>query len=123
MTAEYPLTLMTGRSLYQFNAGTMTGRTANTALRPSDVLDMAPIDAVRLGCRDGQLVTVTSRYGSATLPLHVDDGLRPGQLFATFQSPDIRLNAVTGPHRDGCVDTPEFKVTAVRVAPGAATGG
>jgi formate dehydrogenase major subunit len=116
VTAEFPFTLMTGRSLYQFNAGTMTGRTANNILRPSDVLDMAPADAHRLGYRDGQLVTVTSRYGEAVLPMHVDDGVSPGQLFATFQSPGIRLNALTGPYRDECVATPEFKVTAVRIA-------
>jgi formate dehydrogenase major subunit len=121
VTAEFPLLLMTGRSLYQFNAGTMTGRTPNTLLRPSDVLDMAPVDARRLGHHDGQLVTVTSRYGSATLPLHVDDAVEPGQLYATFQSPGIHLNAVSGPHRDGVVGTPEYKVTAVRVA--AAMGG
>jgi formate dehydrogenase major subunit len=115
VTADYPFTLVTGRSLYQFNAGTMTGRTPNSVLRPSDVLDIAPIDARRLGCHDGQLVSVESRYGAATLPLHVDEAVSPGQLFATFQSPDIRLNAVTGPNRDEWVGTPEYKVTAVRV--------
>ncbi|MGH2570135.1 MAG: formate dehydrogenase subunit alpha, partial [bacterium] len=34
--AEFPLTLVTGRKLYQFNAGTMTGRTPNTVFQPSD---------------------------------------------------------------------------------------
>jgi formate dehydrogenase major subunit len=111
----YPLTLMTGRSLYQFNAGTMTGRTPNQRLRPSDVLEMSPADAERLGLREGQMVRITSRYGSAALPLSITTTLNPGQLFATFQSPGILLNALTGPHRDGRVGTPEYKVTAVRV--------
>jgi formate dehydrogenase major subunit len=39
---EFPLLLMTGRTLYQFNAGTMTMRTANVKLRPTDVLDISP---------------------------------------------------------------------------------
>src|SRR5512134_3401340 len=42
---EYPFLLTTGRTLHQFNAGTMTGRTANAVLRPTDLLEMAPADA------------------------------------------------------------------------------
>jgi predicted molibdopterin-dependent oxidoreductase YjgC len=107
--------LITGRSLYQFNAGTMTGRTRNTELRPSDVLDMASADAARLGLGDGQSVRVASRYGAATLPVCISAALTPGQLFATFQTPGGLLNAVTGPNRDARVGTPEYKVTAVQV--------
>jgi formate dehydrogenase major subunit len=36
-TPQYPFLLITGRSLYQFNAGTMTARTRNNELRPGDV--------------------------------------------------------------------------------------
>jgi formate dehydrogenase major subunit len=115
VTAEYPFTLITGRSLYQFNAGTMTGRTLNNELRPCDVLDMAPVDAGRLGFKDGQTVRLKSRYGAATLPICVNETVNHGQLFATFQSPDILLNALTGPNRDAWVGTPEYKVTAVQV--------
>jgi formate dehydrogenase major subunit len=114
-TPEYPFILITGRSLYQFNAGTMTGRTANNELRPSDVLDMSPVDSARLELSDGQMVRLSSRYGAATLPVSVNSKLKPGQLFATFQTPRVFLNALTGPFRDPIVGTPEYKVTAVRV--------
>jgi formate dehydrogenase major subunit len=114
-TAEYPFTLMTGRSLYQFNAGTMTGRTLNNELRPSDVLDVSLVDADRYGFSNGQLVRVKSRYGAATLPICVNETVKPGQLFATFQSPDLLLNALTGPNRDRWVGTPEYKLTAVQL--------
>jgi formate dehydrogenase major subunit len=40
----------------------MTARTANNELRPSDTLDIAPGDSVRLGLGDGQMVRVKSRY-------------------------------------------------------------
>ena len=43
--AAFPFLLITGRSLYQFNAGTMTMRTPNAELRPNDTLDIAPADA------------------------------------------------------------------------------
>jgi formate dehydrogenase major subunit len=115
VTPEYPFTLVTGRSLYQFNAGTMTGRTLNNELRPCDVLDMASVDAARLGLRDGQTVSVRSRYGTAALPVCISATVRPGQLFATFQTPSSLLNALPGPNRDSRVGTPEYKVTAVQV--------
>jgi predicted molibdopterin-dependent oxidoreductase YjgC len=41
--------------------------------------------------------------------------VEPGQLFATFQTADILLNTVTGPHRDSAVATPEYKRVAVHV--------
>jgi formate dehydrogenase major subunit len=115
VTGEYPFVLMTGRSLYQFNAGTMTGRTPNNVLRPSDVLSVSPDDAARLGVSDGDAIVATSRYGSARLPAHVDPAVQQGQLFATFQQAATLLNAVTGPHRDPVTSTPEYKVTAVRL--------
>lgn len=114
-TPQYPLVLTTGRSLYQFNAGTMTGRTLNNALRPCDLLDISVDDARNLGVTDDERVRVVSRYGSAVLPVRVSAELAPGQLFATFQTKEFRVNALTGPHRDAVTDTPEYKVTAVRV--------
>jgi formate dehydrogenase major subunit len=115
VTAAFPFCLITGRSLYQFNAGTMTGRTKNIELRPTDVVDISSADAGRLGVAEGDLVRLVSRYGSAVLPAHVTAAMQPGQLFATFQSPQVFLNTLTGPHRDADVATPEYKVTAVRI--------
>jgi formate dehydrogenase major subunit len=112
---SYPFLLITGRSLYQFNAGTMTSRTPNNDLRPSDVLDISPSDAAAMGVRDGERVRVLSTYGAAVLPVRIDPGVLAGQLFATFQSKEILLNAVTGSRRDAVTDTPEYKVTAVRI--------
>ena len=111
----YPLRLVTGRTLHQFNAGTMTMRTPQNVLRPTDVLDISPSDAARLGVADGERVRIRSRYGEATLPARIGDTVRPGELFASFQTPSIFLNRVTGPHRDPETHTPEYKVTAVRV--------
>ncbi len=115
--AEYPFLLITGRTLYAFNAATMTARTPNVQLRPTDTLDMAPADAQRLGLKDGQRVGLRSRYGRAELPLRLLDAIKPGELFATFHDPAVRLNAVTSPQRDRFVHTPEYKRTAVVVEP------
>jgi formate dehydrogenase major subunit len=47
-SGDLPFLLTTGRTLYQFNAGTMTMRTPNALLRSCDTLDMAQADAARL---------------------------------------------------------------------------
>lgn len=114
---EFPFLMNSGRTLYQFNAGTMTERTKNHLLRATDTLDIHPDDAARLGLADGQRVRVVSRYGSAELPLRFDRGLRRGELFATFHSRDVFLNRVTSPVRDRLTGAPEFKLTAVRLEP------
>ena len=112
---DYPLLLTSGRNLYQFNAGTMTARTAVRSLRPEDTLDMSPADAAGLGFGAGDKVRVRSRHGEAVLPLRVDPRVQPGQLFASFHSPAQWLNALTSTVRDRITGAPEYKVTAVRV--------
>ncbi|WP_218135046.1 formate dehydrogenase subunit alpha [Parasphingopyxis algicola] len=115
---DYPLLLTTGRALHQFNIGTMTGRTRQRQLRPTDRLDISPSDAREIGISNGDIVTVESRYGAAELPARIDTGLRDGRLFATFHDPARHVNAVTGPVRDRMVGAPEYKRTAVRVRRG-----
>jgi formate dehydrogenase major subunit len=111
----YPLLLTTGRTLYHFNVGTMTCRTPNAQLRPTDTLDMSPADAAQLGMADGDAVRVLSRHGATTLPLRVTGRVQPGQLFATFHCPELFVNRLTSPVRDRQVHAPEYKITAVRV--------
>ena len=112
---EFPLVLVTGRSLYQFNAGTMTGRSATQSLRPTDRLEISVDDAATLGVTDGERVRVSSRHGTAMLPAEITDRVSPGTVFATFSDPRTLVNRVTGPHRDHFTNTPDYKVTAVRV--------
>jgi formylmethanofuran dehydrogenase subunit D len=97
---EFPWLLITGRTLYQFNAGTMTRRTGNVQLRPADLVDVSPSDAQELRLRDGQRVRVRSRYGQAELPVRINPAMRRGELFATFATAEAFLNQVTSPQRD-----------------------
>jgi formate dehydrogenase major subunit len=60
-------------------------------------------------------VRVLSEYDAAMLPARISSAVVPGQLFATFHTKEVFLNAVTGPNRDSVVGTPEYKVTAVRI--------
>jgi formate dehydrogenase major subunit len=115
VSPDYPFRLITGRTLYAFNAGTMTQRTPNRELRPTDTLDISAADAQRLGIADGERVRVCSHYGEALLLVRMSASLNSGELFATFHDPAVFLNNLTSPHRDRFVKTPEYKVTAVRV--------
>jgi len=113
--SEYPYLLTTGRTLHQFNAGTMTMRTPGDVLRPADTVDIAPADAEALHIAEGQVVTMTSRHGAVRLPARIDSRVQAGQLFCTFHSTAEWVNAVTGPARDPLTGTPDYKVTAVRI--------
>ena len=115
ISEEFPFLLMTGRSLYQFNAGTMTSRTLNTDLRPRDLLLINPLDAEKLLLNSGESVRLVSHYGEAVLPLELSTTISEGELFTTFHTPEIFLNRVTSSNRDRHVDSPEYKVTAVRI--------
>jgi formate dehydrogenase major subunit len=115
VTTAFPYLLITGRTLYQFNAATMTSRGGLDRLRPEDRLDISPVDADRVGLQEGDPTLVTSRYGQVTLPVHVSGEVAPGQLFATFHTADAFVNLLTGPHRDPVTATPAYKITAVRL--------
>ena len=114
-TLEFPFLLTTGRTLYSFNAGTMTSRTRNVELRRGDSLDISQRDAERLCLRDGECARIRSRYGSVALTIKISDGVRDGELFATFHTHEVFLNLVTSSERDGITGAPEYKRTAVQV--------
>jgi formate dehydrogenase major subunit len=113
---DFPFLLNTGRTLYQFNAGTMTRRTPNLGLLPTDYLEMSPKDAEHLQLNNGDPVKVRSRFGEAILPVRVNSIVKPDEVFATFHDTNVFLNHVTGPHRDHYVKAPEYKVTAVSIS-------
>ena len=116
---RYPFLLSTGRQLYQFNVSTMSGRSAASQMRPTDTLDIASVDAERLGLGDGQMARIESRYGEALLPVCIDDRVAPGRAFATFHDPNRGINRITSSYRDRMVGAPEYKVTAVKISPAA----
>jgi formate dehydrogenase major subunit len=114
---DFPFLLNTGRALYQFNAGTMSGRSQSAQFQPVDVVDISPVDAERLRIHDGDQVRLVSHYGAVTIGARINRRIAPGQLFATFQSPELWINRLTSRRRDPYVQTPEYKLSAVHVEP------
>jgi formate dehydrogenase major subunit len=112
---EFPLILVTGRRLEHYNAGTMTRRTGNLELLPSDVLEMHPDDAAARVLEDGDVVAVRSRRGRIELPVHITDRIEAGHVFTTFHFPEVRTNLLVGDSSDVNTSCPEYKVIAVSV--------
>ncbi len=120
---EYPFILVTGRQLAHYNAGTMTRRTANLELHPTDLAEIHPDDAVRLAIDDGDEVEVASRRGAVRTFAKVTTRVAPGNLFMSFHFPEIKVNLLTSSHADAATSCPEYKVSAVAIRKIAAGAG
>ena len=115
--AGFPYRLVTGRVLEHYNVGTMTRRTPNQRLVPGDALEINPQDAAREGIGDGEPVRLESRWGAATATAAHSDRVPAGVLFLSFHQTETHTNRVVGPHVDPVSGCPQYKLTAVRLAP------
>ncbi|MEV4619081.1 nitrate reductase [Asanoa sp. NPDC049573] len=122
--AEYPLRLVTGRSLYHFHTRTKTARAPELNAAAPDVwVELHPSDAAAAGIGDGERVRVESPRGAVTAPARLS-GVRPGVVFLPFHygwwdsadGPDGRAaNELTLTAWDPVSKQPLFKSAAVRV--------
>jgi formate dehydrogenase major subunit/formate dehydrogenase alpha subunit len=121
---EYPLVLSTGRTLYHYNAGTMTRRSAGATLRqPVNFIEMHRRDANRRGVKDGQPVRVTSRRGSIVVTANVSAQVRRGCVWMPLHFAESSANRLTNDAGDTVTGTAEYKVCAVQVEPVPACSG
>jgi anaerobic selenocysteine-containing dehydrogenase len=94
----------------------MTRRVAGlNVLRPHELVEMNPKDALKLGVSDGEMVRVVSRRGSVTARARLTEQSPPGVLSMTFHFAESPTNVVTSPALDPVAKIPELKVAAVRV--------
>ncbi len=113
---EYPLVMMTGRILYQYNACAMTGRSEGlNEAAGSSFIEMNERDAEALGIADGDKVRVASRRGAIETVARVSEKTSPGQTWMPFHFQDGNSNWLTIAALDSVSKTPEYKVCAVRV--------
>ena len=113
---EYPLLLSTGRVLYHYHTGTMTRLSQGSMERCSESLvEIHPLDAEKLGLRDGQMVRVTSRRGTLKARAKVTTRSDVGMIFMNFHFHEAAVNLLTNPALDPIGKIPEYKVCAVRV--------
>ncbi|MGH1330375.1 MAG: formate dehydrogenase subunit alpha [Paracoccaceae bacterium] len=114
---RFPLLLTTGRILSQYNVGAQTRRTENAAWHSEDILEIHPHDAEQRGLKTGDWVRLASRSGETSLRAEVTDRVSPGVVYTTFHHPETQANVITTDFSDWATNCPEYKVTAVQVAP------
>jgi assimilatory nitrate reductase catalytic subunit len=127
--AEFPIYLTTGRVVSQYLSGTQTRRIgALVDQYPEPKLELHPKMAERYGIHTGDLVTITTRRNSITLPALVVRTIRPDTVFIPYHWPGGKsANRLTHRTLDPRSKIPEFKVSACRIekagASQTATGG
>ena len=121
-TADYPLTLNTGRVRDQWHTMTRTGRVPHLMTHiGGPQVALHPGEAALRGIVDGGLARIDSPHGSVVLRATFDTGMRPGDVFvpmhwtdqfASSGPVDRLVHAVTDP----VSGQPDLKGTRVRVS-------
>ena len=113
---EFPLVMMTGRVLAQYNAQAMTGRTEGlNQIDGTSFIEINDADAAVAGIADGDRVRVSSRRGVIESQARVSGKTNPGEVWMPFHFQDGNANWLTNAALDNISATPEYKVCAVRV--------
>ncbi|WP_067813357.1 molybdopterin oxidoreductase family protein [Nocardia inohanensis] len=121
---DYPLALITGRTIYHFHTRTKTGRTPQLqAAAPEVWVEISEADARAHGIAQGDHVRLTTRRGSVVARARLS-GIRPGVVFVPFHygywdapgRPHTRAaNELTRTDWDPVSKQPLFKSGAARL--------
>jgi anaerobic selenocysteine-containing dehydrogenase len=135
---DYPMQLITGRTIYHFHTRTKTGRVPELdAAAPEVWAEINTEDAARLGVQDGQPVDVVSPRGRIRATARIGE-LRRGVVFVPFHYGYWDTDHPAGPERDHVgraaneltisdwdpvSKQPLFKLSSARIETTAAGGG
>jgi assimilatory nitrate reductase catalytic subunit len=131
--ARHPFALTTGRLRDQWHGMSRSGAVPKLfAHAPQPQVQLHPQELARRGWRDGDLVEVTSRRGSAVLPLAGDERVAPMQAYVAMHwgaefvggrdgrgAARLGVNTLTTRQRCAQSQQPELKHAAVAIAPAA----
>lgn len=113
---EYPFSLTTGRNLFQYQGGSMSRRVTPIELHAGQpYAEMNEKDAIRLGIKDGDMVSVVSRRGQIEIKIKTTDKVLAKMLFIPLHYRESAVNIITNDALDPYAKTPEFKVCAVKI--------
>lgn len=119
--AEYPLLLITGLVNEQYHSRTRTGKidVLNKAV-PEPFMEIHPDDAKTHKVKEGDMVKVSSRRGSATVRVNLSDGITKGAVFIPYHfgylsGEDKVVNNLTNRSFDEAAKQPEYKACAVKI--------
>lgn len=114
---SFPLHLTTGRVVSQFLSGTQTRRIGPLVdQQPEPFAELHADLAEKFGIKSGDLVTVTTRRTSVTVPALVVKSIRPDTVFIPYHWPGKRsANNLTRRTLDPRSKIPEYKSSACRI--------
>ena len=113
---EYPFVLSTGRTLYHYNIGNMTRKSAAISQKEGEnFVEMHADDAGRLGIALGGWARVATRRGSLVVRVRVAEKVRPGAIWMPFHFVENSTNRLTNDAFDNVTRTAEYKCCAARV--------
>src|SRR5262249_26599131 len=89
---------------------------------PEPFVAVHPVDAAAAGLADGGFARVATEHGACVLKVVVDEGQRPGSLFAPIHwsdttASDARVGALVSADTDPHSGQPDAKATPASVAP------
>ncbi|HEX5276249.1 MAG TPA: nitrate reductase, partial [Fluviicoccus sp.] len=119
LSAEYPLVLNTGRIRDQWHTMTRSGLTPRLLQHIGEPFaEMHPDEAKNRSLKEGGLVRLRSRWGSAVARVQFNDGQKPGHVFMPMHWTGVlsrsgRVGAVVNPAVDPVSGQPENKHTPV----------
>ncbi len=120
---RYPLILNAGRHM-SMNANTLMRDPAWNEGKRACTLAMNPVDAEKLGFRDGQMVRITTEAASAEIEIEVTEDARSGQVIIPHgfgldfngNVYGVNVNRLTkNTHRDAFAGTPLHRYVPCRV--------
>lgn len=98
---EYPLQLITGRTIYHFHTRTKTGRAPELqAAAPEVWVEICATDAAVAGLTEGDLAEITTPRGRVRAAARIT-GIRPGVIFLPFHYGYWDTTDSRGPDGDG----------------------
>jgi formate dehydrogenase major subunit len=114
--ANYPFVLSTGRRLWHYHSGTQTrNSTGFDDIFPEELLEISPVDAQKLGVKNGDMVKASSRRGDITLKAWVSDRSPAGVVWCSFHFYEACGNVLTNSAYDTVTETAEYKACAINV--------
>jgi len=113
---EYPYVLTTGRSIFHYHTGTMTLRTPKLVSEVTHgFVEVNPDDAIKVGIKNKDVVTLETRRGSIEVEARVTDEVPPGLVFVPIHFADSCANVLTNPALDPSCKCAETKVCAIKM--------
>lgn len=124
LTPDFPLVLTTGRIRDQWHTRSKTGKVNKLNQHMAEAfLEIHPADALIRNISDGQLTEITNSRGNVRVKAKYSEGIKQGVVFLPMHWGKIlnndlnRANNLTNKLIDPVSKEPDFKFSAVQVAP------